>query len=174
VVSQARRVSISGNLAYVSNRFGGLRILDITDPASPTEVGYYDTPGFANDSKVVGSLIYVVDELSFEILRYNPSVGIEEDNEKLIIKNDKLILLQNHPNPFHELTAISYQLGAPSHTSLKIYDITGRLIETLVDEVKDSGVYQVEWNGKDQASGIYFYRLQSDNLVSTKKMILLR
>jgi hypothetical protein len=83
-------------------------------------------------------------------------------------------LTQNQPNPFNKLTAISYQLRAPSHTTLKVYDITGRLVEILVDEMQKPGVYQVKWEGKDQSSGIYFYRLQSNDYTATKKLIKFR
>jgi hypothetical protein len=124
----------------------------------------------------------------------NGMVGIEEgDNEKFKIKNDKFQLLQNQPNPFHKLTAISYQIpssnpasripsASPSgghHVSLSIYDITGRLVETLVNQVQESGVYQVEWEGKGQSSGVYFYRLTVGSIhelpqhTATRKLILL-
>jgi hypothetical protein len=113
---------------------------------------------------------------------FDPQVGIEENsNYQLSITSFQLF--QNYPNPFHELTAISYQLKASSHTSLKIYDVTGRLVETLVDEFQEPGVYQVEWNSRipesGVRSGIYFYRLQArrgqDTVYkSTKKLILLK
>jgi flagellar hook assembly protein FlgD len=60
------------------------------------------------------------------------------------------------------------------NVELVIYDITGRLVEIIVDEKKEAGVYQVEWDGKDQPSGIYFYRLQSGDFTTTKKLILLK
>jgi hypothetical protein len=88
--------------------------------------------------------------------------------------NTSFILRQNNPNPFNKLTAISYQLKAPAHTSLKIYDLTGRLVTTLLNEHQKPGIYQVQWDGKKQASGIYFYRLQTGNVTSTKKLILLK
>jgi hypothetical protein len=115
------------------------------------------------------------------------SVGVEESNDEYRTRNVEFRLGQNTPNPFNKLTAISYHLRAPSYTILKVYDIAGRLVETLVDESQEPGVYQVEWEGKDQASGVYFYRLLADVLdtmpagrqesspyITTKKMILLR
>jgi hypothetical protein len=107
-------------------------------------------------------------------------VGIEEETN-LDFPN-VFYLSQNHPNPFHSKTTIQYSIrgnrkekkGDPIQVHLAVYDITGRLVETLVDEKKDSGVYQVVWDGKDQSSGIYFYRLQVGEFISTKKMILLR
>jgi flagellar hook assembly protein FlgD len=87
--------------------------------------------------------------------------------------------MQNYPNPFNPKTAISYQLTANSRISLKIYDILGREIKTLINEIKTAGFYSVEWDGKNSigqsvGSGVYFYQLKSGNgSVSTKKMVLL-
>jgi hypothetical protein len=109
----------------------------------------------------------------------NGLLGVEEEDTNFGFRIAEFKLLQNQPNPFNKLTAISYQLRAPSHTTLKIYDLIGRLVETLVNEHQEPGIYQLRWNGKDQASGIYFYRLnarigQAENITDTKKLILLK
>jgi hypothetical protein len=101
-------------------------------------------------------------------------VGIEESNDEYRTRNIEFRLLQNKPNPFSTLTALSYELGAPARTTLKIYDITGKLVKILVDKRQDPGVYQIHWEGKDIGSGIYFYRLQSGDYSTTKKLILLK
>jgi hypothetical protein len=75
-------------------------------------------------------------------------VGVEEESAEFGVRNAEYRLLQNKPNPFHKLTALSYELGAPAHATLKIYDITGRLIETLVDARQDPGVYKIQWEGR--------------------------
>jgi hypothetical protein len=106
-------------------------------------------------------------------------VGIEESPERISVTNP-VFLSQNEPNPFHQLTAISYQLRAQSQISLKVYDITGRLVETLVDEEQEPGEYHIPIsNHQLPGSGIYFYRLesrtgQSQEIVKTRKMTLLR
>ncbi|MCH7761729.1 S8 family peptidase, partial [candidate division TA06 bacterium] len=100
-------------------------------------------------------------------------VGVEEtDNAESIMQNAKL--LQNLPNPFRLKTIIHYQIPTTSHISLMIYDLSGRLVETLVNEQQESGVYGIQWEGKDQSSGIYFYRLSTDNATLTRKMVFLR
>ncbi len=81
-------------------------------------------------------------------------------------------LEQNYPNPFNPSTAISYQLPAQSFVTLKIFDVLGREISTLVDELKSAGKYEVEFNGSNLSTGVYIYRLAAGNFVSTKKMIL--
>jgi flagellar hook assembly protein FlgD len=94
-------------------------------------------------------------------------------------KPTRSALFQNAPNPFRQLTAISYQLSAPSHTSLKIYDLSGRLVRTLVDGEKEAGYYTANWDrkdfrGRELSNGVYFYRLVSGEYAETRKMVLLK
>ncbi len=81
---------------------------------------------------------------------------------------------QNYPNPFNPTTMIGYQLSKASHVTLKVYDLLGKEISTLVDEFKSAGKYQVQFSIHNikLSSGIYFYTLHAENLVSSKKMIL--
>jgi hypothetical protein len=83
-------------------------------------------------------------------------------------------LSQNYPNPFNPMTTFS--LGIPSKTlvSLKIYDLLGREIVTLVSEELAAGNYTRQWNAANMTSGIYFYRLQAGSFTETKKLILLK
>lgn len=92
-------------------------------------------------------------------------------------------LSQNYPNPFNSATLIRYYLSAdrrrPSAVTLKIYNVRGQLVRTLVDEEKDTGSYTVRWDGRDEmgkavASGVYLYKLTSGEFNETKKMALLR
>ena len=87
---------------------------------------------------------------------------------------DEFYLYQNYPNPFNPSTVINYQLPVISHISLVVYDILGKKIETLINEIKQPGNYKVEFNAANLPSGIYFYYLESDNLIKTRKMILLK
>jgi len=83
-------------------------------------------------------------------------------------------LSQNYPNPFNPGTKIKFQIAKTIAVKLTVYDELGRDIETLVNEQLHPGTYEVYWNGTNVASGIYFYRLQSDNFVDIKKMVLLK
>jgi photosystem II stability/assembly factor-like uncharacterized protein len=94
---------------------------------------------------------------------------IEED-----IIPDNFILFQNYPNPFNPITKISWQSPAGSHQTLKVYDVLGREVATLVNEYRPVGKYEVEFNAKELTSGIYFYTLTSGNFTATKKLILLK
>ncbi|MCH9028699.1 MAG: T9SS type A sorting domain-containing protein [Bacteroidetes bacterium] len=83
-------------------------------------------------------------------------------------------LRQNHPNPFNPLTTIKYQTSQNGFVTLKVYDILGKEIATLVNEEKPSGRYEVSFNASSFASGVYLYRLNVNDYVDVKKMILLK
>ncbi|MFZ4591776.1 MAG: T9SS type A sorting domain-containing protein [Ignavibacteria bacterium] len=83
-------------------------------------------------------------------------------------------LSQNYPNPFNPVTKINFALPKQGFVTLKIYDITGREVKTLVNEFKQSGYYSVDLNGSNLASGVYFYRIQSNDFVMTKRMVLIK
>ena len=83
-------------------------------------------------------------------------------------------LHQNHPNPFNPATRIRYTLSERCHARLIVYDVLGRHVATLVDEVQGAGEKNVSWNAGNLSSGVYFYRLEAGDFVSTRKMILMR
>ena len=91
---------------------------------------------------------------------------------------NKFSLSQNYPNPFNPSTKISWQSPIGSWQTLKVYDVLGNEVATLVNEYRSAGSYEIEFNPassiKNPASGIYFYRLQAGDYVETKKMILLK
>lgn len=86
----------------------------------------------------------------------------------------QLSLDQNYPNPFNPSTTLSFSIPERAHVSLKVYNILGQEVETLVDETRNAGEYRVAWQASDKASGIYFYRLSYQDKVLTKKMVLLK
>ena len=94
-----------------------------------------------------------------------------EENE--IIPQD-FVLYQNYPNPFNPSTIIGYQLPVTSNVTLKVYDILGREIATLVNEQKPAGKYELKFDGSELASGVYFFTLKTGNYAETKKMILMK
>jgi hypothetical protein len=97
------------------------------------------------------------------------------------------VLEQNYPNPFNPTTDIRYQISAPSrdrdgigngrypiHATLKIYNVLGQEVTTLVDEAKEPGYYTVTWDASDMATGIYFYRLMAGEYAETRRMVLMK
>jgi hypothetical protein len=83
-------------------------------------------------------------------------------------------LMQNYPNPFNPSTIISFNLSSKSFVTLKVYDLLGREVATIVSEELPAGNYTRQWNASSLPSGIYFYRLQTSSFTDSKKLILLR
>ena len=95
---------------------------------------------------------------------------VNETND--IVRNFQL--QQNYPNPFNPTTTIKYQIPELSFVTIKVYDVLGNKIATLVNEEKPTGSYEVEFDAIGLPSGIYFYRLQAYDFTQTKKMLLLK
>ena len=87
---------------------------------------------------------------------------------------DKYTLFQNYPNPFNPTTTIKYQLPANCKVVLKVFNVLGNEVATLLNQTKEAGRYEVTWDASKLSSGIYFYRLQTRNFIQIKKMILLK
>ena len=112
------------------------------------------------------------------ILRYIPEkpVSVESFNSQI---PENFVLEQNYPNPFNPNTKIQYSISSRQFVAIKVYDLLGREVATLVNEEKSSGKYEVEFivgqdSSPDIASGIYFYQLKTENSFETKKMLLLK
>jgi photosystem II stability/assembly factor-like uncharacterized protein len=116
--------------------------------------------GMVKNDKVLGDTVF------------NILVGVDGKKNSNLPLN--YALSQNYPNPFNPITKISYQLPFNSKVNLKIFDILGREVTTLVNEEKPAGSYEVEFNGSNLPSGIYFYKLQAGNYSSIRKMISLK
>ena len=91
------------------------------------------------------------------------------DNQLIIFD-----LNQNYPNPFNPTTSIQYTISSRQIVTLKVYDLLGREVATLVHEEKPAGSYEVEFNGNELPSGIYFYQLKAGDYSETKKMVLMK
>jgi hypothetical protein len=102
-----------------------------------------------------------------------PNEDVTGINEKKSI-NQNFELFQNYPNPFNPTTLIKYQLSENSHVNLKIFDVLGREVATLMNEKKSKGNYNVTWDASHMPSGIYFYRLTTENFSQIKKMLLIK
>ena len=92
----------------------------------------------------------------------------------LISASHEFALDQNYPNPFNPITAINYQIPVNSFVTVKVYDLLGREIATLVNEERVAGSYSVRWDGSSFPSGVYFYRLKAAAFSDTKKLLLLK
>ena len=104
-------------------------------------------------------------------LKYPGSVSALKD---ISLSPDQFRLEQNYPNPFNPSTIIEYSIAHSSNVVIKVYDILGKEVKTVLNEFKQTGTYEVEFNSKNLSSGIYFYQIRSNGQVLTKKMVLLR
>jgi phosphatidylserine/phosphatidylglycerophosphate/cardiolipin synthase-like enzyme len=84
------------------------------------------------------------------------------------------LLYQNYPNPFNPATTIRFQIPFRQRIELKVYDILGREVATLINEEKLAGVYEVTFNASNLASGVYFYQLKTKDFMESKKLLLLK
>lgn len=104
---------------------------------------------------------------------YSAGLITDIDDEKILLPED-FDLFQNYPNPFNPTTTIRYSLPEESFVSIKVYDILGRLIVSLVEEEKPIGYHEIQFNAVSIASGTYFYRMEAGDHVYVKKLIVLK
>ena len=161
-------LSVVGNYLYIANAEWGLRMLDISNPSSPSFVGSYNTPGNAWHV-FVDNYVYVADSTSLLILRFNPN-GIDDE----VNSPRRYALLQNYPNPFNATTTIDLAIARDGQVNLSIYNLLGQKIATLIDGFESAGDKRVNWDASSLPSGVYFTRLKTAGQIKTIKMTLLK
>jgi len=132
--------------------------------SEPQQYSYTDRLSDVSSSK----LYYRLKQVDFDgTYKYSNIV-------EAVIAPAEFSLSQNYPNPFNPTTAISYQLPENSFVSLKVYDVLGKEVASIVNEQKAAGKYQVEFNASNLGSGVYFYTLKANGFTQSKKMMLLK
>ena len=176
-------VEIYGNYALIAHYTAGVRLVDISNPAAPTEIAWYDSYPSTNTNQFYGcwgvfmfpsgKIIDSDTQTGLYVLRTTvPLVGINEPSNSI---PDKFELKQNYPNPFNPSTSIEYSLKSASHVTLKVFDVLGRQVAVLADEYKQAGSFKIGYDAGRLSSGIYYYTLNTDNGFSeTKRMILVK
>ncbi|MEO8665818.1 MAG: T9SS type A sorting domain-containing protein, partial [Ignavibacteria bacterium] len=134
---------------------------------SPANENYVSGPGYLYSGTGLG------------VFRLSDSTILNINNSNIISSGKKYYLYQNFPNPFNSSTRISYFLETNSFVSLKIYDMLGKEIKTMVSEYQDQGNHNKSFNSGDLASGIYFYKIEingpgENRYIQTKRMVLLK
>ena len=124
---------------------------------------------------VTGSLVRtIVTGYNFTCISvFDPNM-ITESNESNIEIPSEYKLFNNYPNPFNPTTNIKYQITNNKFVTLKIYDVLGKEVKTLVNENKPAGVYEVTWDASSNSSGVYFYKITAGNFTETKRMLLIK
>jgi photosystem II stability/assembly factor-like uncharacterized protein len=128
---------------------------------------YYGTSPFSIDS------LYIIGYIKGGVLIGDSTskiLSVDEFHQK----PSSYILQQNYPNPFNPNTTISFDLPSKSFVSLKVFDLMGREVATIISEKMSAGTYSRQWNAVNMSSGIYFYRLQAGSYTQTKKLVLLK
>ncbi|MCC6865439.1 MAG: choice-of-anchor B family protein [Ignavibacteria bacterium] len=175
-------VEIYNNLAVIAHYTAGIRILNISDPTNPQEIAWYDTYPNNNNAQFSGCWGVFMFPSSGKIIGSNIGEGlfvIRVGNNITALSNnntnipEKFSLKQNYPNPFNPSTTIKYNLPKETYVTIKVFDITGRQVALLADELKQAGSYSINYDAGKLSSGIYFYNLHTSNGFSeTKKMVL--
>ncbi len=147
-----------------------------TDVANVISSGPYSIP--ANGEIVIAYAMLAgnnLDDLKANSIaaktKYNSLVGISNYNSQI---PDRYSLSQNYPNPFNPATTIKFGLSQSGMTSLKIYNILGKEVTKLVNSNLQAGSYEVKWDASAFNSGVYFYRLETDGFIETKRMLLIK
>lgn len=126
---------------------------------------------FISNAGTAGSSTAFIVADAIRLISYDP---VTTAKEEINIIPEEFELYQNYPNPFNPITVISWQSPVGSRQVLKVFDILGNEVITLVDEYKSAGKYDVKFNASGLSSGIYFFSLIAGNYNSTRKMVLLR
>jgi hypothetical protein len=154
------------------------KVAEIKEPTEWITIGFKEGKGtttehnsylFTDNYPTVGKSFYRLKQIDFNgNYEYSDAIEVEFNSFS------EYALIQNYPNPFNPTTKINWQIPSSNLVSLKIYDVLGRVVATLVDEYKTAGKYESEFSAVDLPGGVYFYSLHTANFVETKKMILIK
>ena len=184
VNSLAHNTHIMGNYAYISHFTAGVTVVDISDPTNLIEVAQYDTYPLNDNPDYRGcwgaypftqnGMVFASDmEGYLTVLQFtetNTSVFVGEPEQ---IPN-KVVLHQNYPNPFNPTTTIEFSIPQTEFVTVKVYNIVGHEITTLINDELSTGNHSIQWDGSHQLSGVYFVQIESSGFAQTRKMVLLK
>ena len=160
----------NGNDVWIQRYDGAFNLSDMAEDIVLDDSANIYVTGF--------SQISVTGDFNFVTIKYvQGQTAVEERRDQLGVNGFNLY--QNYPNPFNQETNIEYSLINPEYIILKIFNIKGQLVRTMVSKHQNSGIHQVSWDGKDSqgnevSTGIYFYKLKAGDFTQTKKMVLLK
>ncbi|MBZ0269874.1 T9SS type A sorting domain-containing protein, partial [bacterium] len=170
---------VAGDFAYLAEREAGMLVVDISTPSKPVIVGSIDT-SYSRRLAVHGDYVYVADgSAGVKVVpsQCSASVGVplppyhEEAGPQAVLGLAR-------PNPFENTTALSFTLPLSSRTTVDVFDVSGRLVRTLVEGRFLDGEHEVQWDGRDRAGlrvggGTFFLRLTADQVTQTRKVVFL-
>lgn len=169
--SQTMDVAVSGNFVFALTQ-QSLFAFDISNPANPalvaSVIGIFFAP--SRHFHIQPPYIYVLSGAGVFIFKFDGLTGVEKNDQQPFTFQ----LLQNYPNPFNPTTTIHFSLPHREHITLKVFDILGREVVTLVNGELNAGSHSVVFDAKDLPSGVYFYRLTTLTFSQTKMMGLVK
>jgi len=172
VKTSGSTVNISWQTATETNNYGFELYRDfekigfIKGAGTTTEVKNYS---FVDENLIPGIYRYDLSQLDFNGIKFHlGTLNVE------VVKLSEYELYQNYPNPFNPSTLIKYNLPESGLVTIKVFDVVGSEIKTLVNEEKPAGIYEVKFDASEVPSGIYFYKLQAGSYTETKKMLLMK
>ena len=184
VNSLAHNTHIMGDFAYISHFTAGVTVVDISDPTNLIEVAQYDTYPLNDNPNYRGcwgaypftqnGMVFASDmEGYLTVLQFtetNTSVFVGEQEQ---IPN-KVVLHQNYPNPFNPTTTIEFSIPQTEFVTVKVYNLVGHEITTLINDELFTGNYSIKWDGSHQPSGLYFVQIESGSFYKTRKIMLVK
>ena len=170
----ANRITLSWKTSTEVNNYG-FEIQRSNDNNNFVTVGFVNGSGtttkphtYSYIDNISGNFYYRLKQVDFNgAFEYSSVVEVSTLPESFQLE-------QNYPNPFNPTTIISYQIPKAGLVTLKVYDVLGREEVTLVNEEKLSGSYEVEFNGRNLSSGVYFYQMKAGDFIDTKKFVLIK
>ncbi|MEM6801241.1 MAG: choice-of-anchor I family protein [Bacteroidota bacterium] len=181
-------------------RMGGIMVYDVSNPYNPSFVQYINNRDYSGDaeagtagdlapegilfipkwfSPTFKPLLVVANEVSGSTTIYEINAANNNSANASAKIGEAQLLLHNYPNPFMDKTIIEFELPESGQTSLKIFDLTGKRISTLLDKKLEAGTHQIRWEGVDQSgnllpNGTYLYRLQTNGFIQVRKVVIKR
>jgi hypothetical protein len=171
-------IATLGNIAYVLESKAGLQLFSYSFGGGGSSTAA-ESIWKMGDIDGNGSFEFAAGGRSGKLVAFSGGTDVPVSVKNTGLIPDNFELYQNYPNPFNPVTAIKYQLPVESKVKLRIFDVLGREVTTLINDAQIAGHYKVEWAGTDSfgkkvTSGVYFYRLETDNFSAVKKMLLLK
>ncbi|MCI0513057.1 T9SS type A sorting domain-containing protein [candidate division KSB1 bacterium] len=166
-------VTVEGNYAYIADGSGGLRVINITDPANPVEVGFYDGAAGARGVTAAAGYVYVSEtDAGISLFKNDLLTAVDPEQVAPVLKS--FMVYQNYPNPFNPGTIIRFELAQPALVTVEIRNILGQKVANVLHEPRHAGLHQLWFDAGNLSGGVYFCDIRANNVVKTSKMLLLK
>jgi hypothetical protein len=163
--------AVVGNYCYVASEGTGVRSINVSNPAVPVEDGYYDGVPQSRGLCASGEFVYAAEKIDgLSVYRNDLVTSVEEAQTA----PSAFALDQNYPNPFNPATVLRYQVAVAGQVNIAVYDLLGRQIAVLVNEVKAPGSYVVRFDAAGLPSGMYVYRMSAGGFSAARSMMLVK